>query len=113
MLVKVNLELKVTEDDMECIIDMAGYGIAGWCSKAAAKESGYDVYEDDESKWHRLGYDDILKGIQLYIENGNQPYNIMFIDDETGESCIDSGQVDAEVADSIIQYACFGEIIYG
>lgn len=112
MLVKVNLELKVTEDDMECIIEMAGYGIVGWCSKAVVKENGYDVYEDDENKWYKLSYEDILRGIQLYIENGNQPYNIMFVDDETGESYVDSGQIDAEVADMIVQYSCFGKIEY-
>lgn len=113
MLVKVNLEVKVTEEDMEVIIDTAGYGIGYWCSKAVEKENGYEVYEDEEDKWHKLSYQDILKGIKMYIEKGNHPYNILSQDIATGDSILDSGEVDSEVADLIIQYACFGEIIYG
>ena len=113
MLARVNLNINVIEEDIECIIEMAGYGISYWCGTAVIKENGYDVYDDEEDKWYKLNYEDILKGIELYIKNGNQPYNILFIDEDTGLLNIETGNIDAEVADMIIQYACFGEIIYG
>jgi hypothetical protein len=113
MLAKVNLNVNVMDDDIECIIEMAGYGIGYWCSEAVVKERGYDIRDDEDSKWYELNYEDILKGIELYILNGNQPYNIIFMDEENGKLFVDSGNIDAEVADSIIQYACFGKIIYG
>ena len=49
--------------------------------------------------------------IKMYIENGNQPYNIVEHDDLLGYSIV-SENIDAEVADMIIQYCCFGQIIY-
>ena len=113
MFLKVNLNLIVIEEDIECIIEMAGYGIGYWCSAAIEKDNGYDVYEDEEGKWHKLSYEDIIKGIELYTKNRNKPYNIIFMDEKTGLLYIETGNIDAEVADMIIQYACFGEIIYG
>lgn len=107
MKLKVEVELNVTKEDIEDIIDMAGYGIYGWCSAVRVGDDYYKVYEDEENKWHKLSHEDILKGIKMYIENGNHPYNIL-----DGDGGIDTGNVDAEVADTIIQYCCFGEIVY-
>lgn len=107
MKLKIEVELNVTKEDIEVIIEMAGYGIGYWCSAARVGDDYYKVYEDEEDKWYKLSHEDILKGIGMYIGNGNQPYNIL-----DGEGGINTGNVDAEVADMIIQYCCFGEIIY-
>lgn len=102
---KIEMELSVTKEDIECIIEMAGYGIGYWADEAIVREDSYVVHEE-EGDWHELNYNDIVKGIELYIKNGNKPYNIL-----DGFE-LDSGEVDSEVADMIIQYACFGTIEY-
>ena len=111
MLLTIETKINITEEDIECIIEMAGYGIGYWCSEAAEREDGYDVYDVEEEKWYYLDYEDILEGIKMYIENGNHPYSIVNNDDLLGCS-IASENIDAEVADMIIQYCCFGQIIY-
>ena len=111
MLLTIETKINVTEEDIECIIEMAGYGIDYWCSEAVERKDGYDVYDDEEEKWYYLDYEDILEGIKMYIENGNHPYNIVNNDDLLGYS-IASENIDAEVADMIIQYCCFGQIMY-
>lgn len=54
-----------------------------------------DIAED---KIININYDDILRGFELTIENGYPA----FIDD-----------MDLIEADRVLQYACFGEVIYG
>ena len=106
MEVKIEMRLLITDEDIEDIIDMAGYGIAYWAQEANIEDKVYVIIDEDE-KEYRLAYDDIAKGISLYIKNGNKPYNIV------SDSEIDTCQIDAVVADMIIQYACFEELIYG
>ena len=47
----------------------------------------------------------------MYIEDKDRPYNIVEYDDLLGYY-IASENIDAEVADRIIQYCCFGKRIY-
>ena len=112
MLIKIEIELNVTKEDIEEIIEMAGYGIAYWADEAIVKDDGYVIHEEEDDKWHELGYEDILKGIELYIKNGNVPYGILSQDIISEKMIINTGNVDSDVADMIIQYACFGEIEY-
>jgi hypothetical protein len=62
----------------------------------------YDTELDfnDAEKWE-LNLFKLLNGIKLYIINSNQ-INFPLIDN-----------LDANMADSIIQYALFGELVYG
>lgn len=102
----IEMKIAVSEETIEDIIEMAGYGISYWARRGIVDDNIYTVVDEYGSKFE-LTYDDIVNGIKLYVENGNEPYNIL-----DGNE-IDSAEIDAEVADMIIQYACFGEIIYG
>ena len=102
----IEMKINVTEEVIETVIELADYGISYWAYKAVAKDKTYTVFEEEGDK-HVLTHEDIMQGVKMYIENGNKPYNIL-----DGNE-IDECQIDAEVADMIIQYACFGEIVYG
>ena len=110
MKIKIEIELNVTKEDIEDIIDMAGYGIAYWADEAIVKDDGYVIHEEEDDKWHELSYEDILKGVELYIKNGR--CNILSQDVINEKMIIDTGDIDSDIADMIIQYACFGEIEY-
>ena len=56
--------------------------------------------EDEDESWE-LDLPKMLKGIKMYCEDRNEPLSEL-IDNH-----------DADTADSIIQYALFGEIVYG
>ena len=57
-----------------------------------------------------LDKEKLIKGIKLYVSNSST--NILVQDRKQG-LIIDTCQVDAEVADCIIQYALFDEIVFG
>ena len=104
------MELVVTEEDIDEIIDMAGYGIGYWAERAIVGDDYYKVVDED-GVCHTLTYGDICEGINQYITDGNIPYDI--VEFNGYNMCLDTGMIDSYIADMIIQYACFGEVIYG
>ena len=105
---EVKRELNIRDEDIADIIDTAGYGIGYWAKSAVVDdENGLYTITDEDGQAYELRHVDIVRGVKMYIENGNKPYNIIY------ENEIDTCQIDSVVADMIIQFACFGEIIYG
>ena len=121
--ISVNLNLKVTNEDIDDIMCSAlEGGIAYWCSKANVvgeylgeyaseqiSRGGYlRIVPFDEDFEVILTREKFLKGIQKAIE-GN------YYSDYEWWNCngIDTCSVDAEVADAIVQLALFSDVIYG
>lgn len=108
------------DDIMACALEG---GINYWCCEAEVVEEtrrgewgheqiargGILILHDAESndKWE-LNLEKFLNGIKLWIQNGDDRYNALQED-----GTIDTGEVDAEMADLIIQYALFGEVQFG
>ena len=65
----------------------------------------FDAESDD--KW-TLTRDMLLRGIKQWAEFGGDPCLAIL-----GNGTLDTGEIDAEVADMIVQYALFGEVVYG
>ncbi len=105
----LTLNLNITKEQIDEIIDTAGYGIGYWAKVAIIDDDYYQVVCEDGVRYI-LTNDAICTGINQYITNGNMPYNIMEFDGNNIN--LDTTMVDSVVADMIIQYACFGEIIY-
>lgn len=68
----------------------------------------YEPFEDDKT-CYVLDRDKFLAGFKLWIESDGDSYDT--IDDSDGS--VDCGQIDAICADEIIQYALFGEVVFG
>jgi|GEM_PF-1185772 len=117
----ITIDVTVMDEDIDDIMCTAlEGGITHWCAEAEvvgdylgeyASEQisrggvlklhdaeGEDVYELDKAKF--------LKGLKEYIR-----YNSYAVMDTEGR--IDAGNIDAEAADEIIQYAVFGDVIFG
>ena len=62
----------------------------------------YDA--ESPEKWE-LTLEKFLAGMKLYLENGGSTC----VCDEEVDTC----NIDADGADSIVQYALFGELVYG
>jgi hypothetical protein len=56
------------------------------------------LHDSVDGKKRELNKEKLLSGVKQYLEDEDKPYNIL---------------VDATVADMIIQYAIFDDIIYG
>lgn len=63
--------------------------------------------EDPDEKWE-LNLEKFLKGFKLWIENGGDEYGAV-----QKSGTVDCGEIDAECADAIVQYALFGELTFG
>lgn len=121
--VRSEIEVNLTTQDIDDIMVAAlEGGITYWCSKAEVDEGkrcadwgheqiargGVLILHDAESsdKWE-LTLEKFLEGFKLWLENGGDEYGAV----SGGE--VDCCEIDAGCADSIIQYAIFGEVIYG
>ena len=65
------------------------------------------ILHDAESsdKWE-LTLEKFLRGVELYIKNGDR----VTVEDF---KLVDYGELDAEDADCIVQYALFGKLVFG
>lgn len=68
----------------------------------------YGPFEDDKT-CYMLDRDKFLAGFKLWLENAHA--NCDVIDNIDGS--VDCGQIDAICADEIVQYALFGELVFG
>lgn len=127
----VEIKLTVTEEDIDDIMCTAlEGGINYWCDIAKVPEDKrvadwgheqiarggelrlhvFDPFELEDEKWYTLNLGKFLQGLKAFIQ-----------DPESSSSCLDeygstrflvTGNIDADRADTIIQYALFGEIVY-
>jgi len=129
---KENEEPFITEQDVDDIMCTAlEGGITYWCSSARvvggdylgeyasdqiSRGGGlilyvYEPYEDDEAgneiDQYTLDRAKFDKGFEKYLAE----YGRKSVTDEDGK--FDPCQVDGDIADKIVQYALFGDIIYG
>ena len=119
---KVN-GITVTQEDIDDIMCSAlEGGITYWCSEAEvvddylgeyaseqiSRGGELKLYDSEEDEVYELTLNKILKGIgQAYEEKFYAEYE--WCDGKTIDTC----QVDAEVADVIVQLALFDEIVFG
>lgn len=120
----------LTPEDIDDIICTAHYGgISYWCdgvrydgsqkkTTAECLLSGggvqYHLEEEFEDgvEEYTLTLEKLVKGVQMYVMDWvAKPKSFYCILD--GECGIDTANIDAEVADCIIQYALFDDIIFG
>ena len=123
--IKIETEIEVTDQDIDDIVCTAFEGgINYWCGKVEpvgdliveyaheqiAKDGYLYLYdiEDDEEKWI-LTKSRLLNGIRMYIHNSTtKGYPSILYGKQ-----IDTCEIDSCIADMIIQFALFEDIIYG
>ena len=123
--IKIEMEIEVTDQDIDDIVCTAFEGgINYWCNSVEIvgallgnytheqiSKDGYlylyDI-EDDDEKWI-LTKSRLLNGIRMYIHNSMvRDYPLILFGNE-----IDTSEVDADIADMIIQFALFEDIVFG
>ncbi len=74
-----------------------------------------EPFDEDDTTEYELDRVKLLRGLQMYLAFPCKPCGITDISWRDGKKAIviDTSNVDAEVADMIIQFALFKEIIYG
>ena len=121
--IPINHFIKITNEDIDDIMCTAlEGGITYWCDKAdvvgeylgeyaseqISRGGSLKLFPIGEEQTYTLNVNKLLKGIKQAIEEN------MYADYEWYNAKeIDTCNVDAEVADTIVQFALFGEVIYG
>lgn len=89
--------------DAELVGDLLGNCASDQISRGGALKL-YDYYED---KWHELTLEKFMNGFKLWVEQGKDFYGAVSTDG------VDCCHIDGDCADNIIQYALFGDLVYG
>ena len=123
----VKFTLKVSNEDIDDIVSTAlEGGIDYWCYKAEvvgeylgeyasdqiSRDGTLKLYDAESDDVWELDKPKLLDGISKAITNGILlEYEWAKFDNEI--ITLDTFQVDAEVADAIIQFALFGKLVFG
>ena len=121
--VKVEIRVELTQQDIDDIMVAAlEGGINYWCDEAAVEGGEYLgkyasdqisrggtllLHDTDEDAYRKLDLEKFLKGFKLWLENGGDQYGAV-----QGHE-VDCCNIDAGCSDEIVQYALFGEVVYG
>ena len=128
--VKVALEIVLTQEDIDDI--MCGAlegGINYWCDEAKVM-GGYlgeygseqiarggklrlqrpEPFDKDDTEYYELDLEKFKKGVELWAIT---PVGCNCLEQIDGKIRFDTCNADAIVCDAIIQYALFGDVIFG
>jgi len=120
---EIKKTLKVTEEDIDDIMVSAlEGGVTYWADECVvvgeylnqlashqiSKGGAVRLHDAEDDEWYELTLEKFLNGIQKWYEDGMDRYDAVQ-DDGTLDCC----EIDAEVADAIVQYSLFGEIVFG
>lgn len=135
MEITIKKTFNITDEQLDDIMCAAlEGGITYWCDEAKvvgdylgeyaheqiARGGQLILSDSEEGKTYELNKEKLLKGLELYLTNGGDAETASreIVDTAevavpTYEYTIDTCEVDAAVADEIVQYALFGDVIYG
>lgn len=120
--VRAEIRVELTQEDIDDImVGALEGGITYWCFKAEAvgdylgkyaseqisRGGKLKLYDSENGEKYWLDLEKFLNGFKLWVENGGDQYGAV-----QGHE-VDCCNIDAGCADEIIQYALFGEVIYG
>ena len=119
--ISATVSFEITGQDIDDIMSAAlDGGITYWCGKAEVVEEYLGEYASDQisrggslllydiedGNSFELTLEKFLNGLQLWVEN-IRSFSLAF------DGRLDMDEMDADVADAIVQYALFTEIVYG
>ena len=118
--VRPQIEVNLTQQDVDDIMVAAlEGGINYWCREAEVVGEYLGEYASDQisrggslilydaessDKWE-LTLEKFLNGVKLYFEQGCHV--------QVEDNAIETGDIDAGDADCIVQFALFGEVVFG
>lgn len=124
---KAELNVKLTDENIDDIMVSAlEGGITYWAYKAkvvgdylgeyaseqisrggSLKIYVIEPFDDADTEWYELNRDKFINGFKLWLESGQDFYGAV-----SGKGEVDCSEIDGNCADSIVQYALFGELVF-
>lgn len=119
--VSATISFEIIGQDIDDIMSAAlDGGITYWCGKAEvvgeylgeyasdqiSRGGSLILYDIEDGHPFELTLEKFMNGLQLWVEN-IRSFSLAF------DGRLDMDEIDADVADAIVQYALFNEIVYG
>lgn len=122
--VRAEINIELTQQDIDDIMAAALEGginywageaevieekrVADWGHEQIARGGVLVIHDiEDPGETWELTLEKFLNGFKLWVENGGDEYGAI----EDGK--VDCCNIDADCADAIVQYALFGELVFG
>lgn len=108
------ITVNVTNQDLDEILGWAydTGGVSYWCGEYEDNGNySHTLYDYHSDTYWSFNKEDLVRGIESYILNSENGFRILCT--KNGNCVIDQWQLDADVADQIVQYACMGTVRYG
>ena len=120
--VKPEITIELTQEDIDDIMATAlDSGIFYWCYRAEvigeyrgefasdqiSRGGMLRLYDRENGEKYLLSLDGFLRGFKLWAEKEKDEWGVI----NCGK--VDTGNVDACIADAIVQYALFSDVVYG
>lgn len=123
----IHKEIEVTAEDIDDILcgSLEG-GSTYWCDRVEVIEEYLGEYaseqisrggklkfhviepfDEDDTEWYELDKEKFLVGLQKWLDDYSDVGLVLY------KNKLDCAEIDAGMADSIVQFALFGEEIYG
>jgi hypothetical protein len=114
MATKATITFDLAPEDFDCIIDMAGYGVGYWASAMESTDTGCHFTDAGRGKRKKYFVTPAMvekAALDLYVNSPLNDYYHKAIRQLVIRG--DGSDVGSDIADAIIQQACFGQVIYG
>jgi len=109
---QITITFQLSSDNYIGIIDMAGYGVGYWASRMESTSEGCHFTDADTEEEFFITPADVERAIAaLFAKGSMNNYYQSAIRNLVVDGC--GGDVGSDIADAIIQQACFGRVIYG
>ena len=86
-------------------VDVVGKRLGRYASDQISKGGKLILYDAEEDDRYELTREKFMSGLKMWLENGGA--------DRISDGGLEVSEIDADDADAIVQYALFGEVVYG
>jgi hypothetical protein len=106
---------ELDDEWMGTLVEMAGYGIAYWAKRASHGAETYKVWWDDSGEHSKMvSYGAVARAVQRILDVDDTRLHIgPAARAMVAAAVLDPGDIDAVVADLVIQVADLGKVVYG
>lgn len=87
--------------------EVIGEYLGEWAHEQIARGGALRLYDSEEDKTYILTLEKFLSGFKMWLEYGDDLYGAV------SKVGVDTTEIDACMADLIIQYALFGDVVFG
>lgn len=89
-------------------VEPKGEYLGGLSSEQISRGGSLKLYDSESDDVYELDLQKFLRGFKAWLESGGDTYGAV-----DGSGNVDCSNIDADCADAIIQFALFGELVFG